>query len=685
MKIDFHVHTSSNQYLDQSFDFDEKAMIAYVHDNLFDAIAITNHNLFDKEQFFEIIKQLKDENCSIFPGIEISLEGGHILVIGDNTEVYIEKLEKISNYIRLNEKNDQYKMSVEQFNELIKQEDDFLIIPHYLKKPKISDDILKKIKANIFVGEVQGPKKFYSMKKEKRMTPVFFSDIRIKKATEKDFSTFYLNVSDYTYLKCDTCSFISIKNALKNIDATSLTDDFKGTLFEIMNGEAKASLGINVLLGKRSSGKTFTLDHVYGQGNYHTLYIRQFDIVKSCESEHFDSFLLRDNDETVIDFLREMNALFDYINQFSPFEIERELSDYLKSLMDSAEQHLEDVFSKAPLFKNGFLNETENQAERIYKALDILLSAPEKYKERIFENIHKDTIKELYAMFLKEAKNIFLTNQLIKKANEISNLIGKKLENKSNVIRIKKIDFKRIFKYRYIKMKFDSLIGKIQRKQISKKIIFNKFVITIELKREKNKTRLKSNLNINRRGVNIDYLFDEPPYFAFFDAKKDENIKNRFGEERYKLFFSIEKNVTTMAGFELSGGQKAEYVLLSKLDNYRSYDLILIDEMESSFDNPFLNNEIISQIRRMSEDAIIFISTHNNNLGVSLNPDFYIYHELQIDKGGQQIHKKFFGSPTSKELECKDGSSVELSEVLITTMEANDKAYKERKEKYENS
>ncbi len=148
-----------------------------------------------------------------------------------------------------------------------------------------------------------------------------------------------------------------------------------------------------------------------------------------------------------------MNVLFDYINQFSPSEIENNLSEYLKSIKDSAEQNLEDSFSKVPLFKNDCLKEYENQALQIYEALDVLLSASKEYKERIFENVHQNTLKKLYAMFLSEAKKIYLANQLIKKTNDISDLIGKKLEKNSSKIRIKQIDFKKIFKLRYIKTK----------------------------------------------------------------------------------------------------------------------------------------------------------------------------------------------------------------------------------------
>ena len=686
MKIDFHIHTTPNKYLDADFEFDEKAIESYVVENGFEAIAITNHNFFDEEQFENIVGSLKDTNCLVLPGIEISLEGGHILVIGENCVESINVLNEISNQIGSHENDDHYAMTIDEFNQLLPKEGDFLLIPHYMKDPKISKSVLARIKVDVFVGEAQSPKKFYSIEKENKYTPVYFSDIRIKKTgSVEEFSKNYLNASHYTYLKCDTKSFRAIKQSLRDKKSTSLTKDFDDNSFEILNGEAKASLGINVLLGKRSSGKTYTLDHIYGQGNRHTLYIKQFDIVEKCKETDFLKFLERRNDETVIRYLQELNNIFDYINEFPGGVLENELTDYLNSLIQSAKQQLDDAFSKAPLFQSDALPSKKDQASNVYKACDQLLSTNGDYQAEIFNKLSKTDVIELFLSFVQKAKSIYLQNKTISKTNEIADFIGQQLEKSSTKIRIKQINFEKLFKYRYVKTKFNNLINCIEKNEISSVPLFGKFITTIDLKRERNKTKLKSNLKIGTRG-NVDYLVSNDPYSAYFLAKDDHQIKSSFGEQRYNLFFSIERNVKTVAGFSLSGGQKAEFVLLSELADYRSYDMILIDEMESSFDNPFLNSEINSTIKEMSKNAIVFISTHNNNLGVSLNPDYYIYHQIVLDDKSKQIlHEKYYGSSTATELTNKDGKSISLSNVLITTMEANENAYKERKNKYENS
>ena len=82
-KIDFHIHTVK-AISDSMFEFDIESLKKYVEQLELDCIAITNHNLFDKEQFTSICNEL---GIKVFPGIEIDLEGGHILLISENEDI----------------------------------------------------------------------------------------------------------------------------------------------------------------------------------------------------------------------------------------------------------------------------------------------------------------------------------------------------------------------------------------------------------------------------------------------------------------------------------------------------------------------------------------------------------------------------------------------------------------------
>lgn len=61
----------------------------------------------------------------------------------------------------------------------------------------------------------------------------------------------------------------------------------------------------------------------------------------------------------------------------------------------------------------------------------------------------------------------------------------------------------------------------------------------------------------------------------------------------YKYFVSIKYEVFNKYGFRASGGERSEYNLLEQLADATQYDILLLDEPESSFDNLFLKSDII--------------------------------------------------------------------------------------------
>jgi len=63
------------------FTFSLEKLSEYVSSAKLNAIATTNHDMFDFRQFNDIIKKL---DCVVYPGIEINLGKGHILLISEN-------------------------------------------------------------------------------------------------------------------------------------------------------------------------------------------------------------------------------------------------------------------------------------------------------------------------------------------------------------------------------------------------------------------------------------------------------------------------------------------------------------------------------------------------------------------------------------------------------------------------
>ncbi|MDK2679576.1 PHP domain-containing protein [Vibrio vulnificus] len=136
-KVDLHLHTIATQS-DARFDFSLDTLKKYVELAELDCIAITNHNVFDEQQYKEIAETL---GIKVLPGIEVDLEGGHILVVADDTDVIdfsakCREIEQIVTYPNP-------KVTLEEFKRIFPTLGKYILIPHYDKSPKIPKYVLE--------------------------------------------------------------------------------------------------------------------------------------------------------------------------------------------------------------------------------------------------------------------------------------------------------------------------------------------------------------------------------------------------------------------------------------------------------------------------------------------------------------------------------------------------------------
>jgi hypothetical protein len=385
-KIDLHIHTIPTKS-DASFSFDLSKLKNYVKAKSLDAIAVSNHNMFDLEQYRAIAAAIP---VLSLPGIEIDLEGGHLLLFADPNEVadFAVRCDQVSKAIP----DPITGIDLATFNGIFPDLGRYLLIPHYDKKPAISAKVIEILKDVITAGEVTSPKKFvYCIKDGSSLVPVFFSDIRIS----TDLVEFPIR---QTFVDIGDVKFQAIKYALADKSKVSLTIDAGHRFFQASGDGLVLSTGLNVILGERSSGKTYTLDRLEEKFN-RVKYIRQFSLLERSEkddSERFNAVLRQNQSLFIQEFLKEFKECVDDVSSIDLENDDRSIDQYLSGLLQHAqESERADAFSKTVLFSETEF--TEESLESLRKAIDavMVLSDTEEYRSLIEKHVPLKVLKEL--------------------------------------------------------------------------------------------------------------------------------------------------------------------------------------------------------------------------------------------------------------------------------------------------
>lgn len=459
-KIDFHIHTKktvSDENIDFNFSLD--VLKKYIETNDLDGIAITNHNHFDLDQFIEINKNISI-NC--FPGIEVNLVNGHMLLI--TPEEYIEQLsscsERLSSYIK--DKNDY--INLDDFIKIFGKKflKDSLLIPHYDKKPKIDQGTINKLDAisSIKWGEVNSHKKFsYNKKDEIKLTPLIFSDIRINDTLN------HLEVNKHTYIHTNTLTISSIKRALMNKSNVSSNIDETRGIIHMPNG-LTISTRLNVVVGARASGKTTLLETLINDYHIDAKYIKQFELVSDNEESNFHSRLQKSYSQETKDYLKPLEDIVANIKEIDIKQSLSNLSSYITSLLSYAEyKNKMDIYSKAKLFneKELKLPDTKNLKNAISNVESLINN--QKYNYIINQVLGVNKLKELSVALHTELRKLKKEASLAQLTNNITEIIQKKLTTKSSTPSVKRTNLYDIAKDIQRVKRFNTLVNGMKKEK----------------------------------------------------------------------------------------------------------------------------------------------------------------------------------------------------------------------------
>lgn len=665
-KIDLHIHTKST-VSDSNFEFSMDSMIKFVEVNELDVIAITNHNIFDINQFNEISDKL---DCVVLPGVEVDIENGHLLVITDieNLDLFNSQCESLSALIKTENDSIDY----DQFTNLFKNYKDYLLIPHTQKDPKISQSTIEKFNENIVCGEVGSNGKWQvTYKNEHLLTPVLFSDIRIKDETKDDHD--YYSVRN-TYLECNEINISNLKDTLKVRSKVHVNKEKLEGFFEI-GDNLLASTGLNIILGKRSSGKTYILERLAKSEWNNVKYIQQFELSAGSKNDKFDEKLNQLYDSMATEYYKEFDTVVKSCIKINNKENNLNINSYIETLVEFAKVESEkNEFAKAALYSSeNYSIISIVEVETLIDAVTNIIDAKTEYKEIIEKYLIREQLVKLHNELLINKIGKQKSNIIINETNDVLNNIRLELKKHSNIPQITEFDIIKFAKDILRIKKFNELV-EISKKEVTKKVD-EEFGFKIIRKREMYTGPTDLN-NVYKPRVKFGdaYPLYENPY-EYLEKMIEIGVEN---SSIHKLFFKVTFEAQNQFDKKLSGGERSEFILLDKLKYNELDEVILLDEPESSFDNIFLNENIATKIGELAKTSTVFISTHNPNIAVHLNSNNIIY--TTNDDG---IFKSYNGEINSSELKGKYGV-VSTKTVLLDLMEAGVDAYNKRKEIYKN-
>jgi len=662
-KIDLHIHTEPT-ITDSHFDFSLEKLKEYVHKLDVDCIAITNHNQFNLEQFKVITEALP--NTVVLPGIEIDLEGCHLLLISEPVELvdFFTKCNQVRQLIQT--KSDS--INVDTLKKIYINLGKYLLIPHYDKRPYIKEETYKKLSEHIYAGEVTSIKKFKTcIREEGRLTPVIFSDFRFSDSMGP-FST------GQTFIDLDEITLSGIKACLFDKNKVALSKDDGNEFFQATEDGLMLSTGLNVILGERSSGKTHTLNKVCRSFS-NVKYIEQFSLLQNNE-EKFEELLSVRHSTASENFLREFKSILPDIVPIDLRQNEIEVEKYLTSLLKYAsENERSDTFSKAVFFSETLFPESDTANLKTLIDATLLLIENNQYQHIINKYLNLNALKSLLFDLINTHTHIEEVNLKQRWLNDVMTNMKDGLKFHTSTTTPEDMDFYKFLMDKEKINKFTAIVNnlKMERDIESKEI--QGFKVVASTKRFNGAGELKRKSGKQKTFSEAFQFYNKP--YDYLCALKKVDIPET---EYYKYFVDIDYKTLNKHGVKVSGGERSEFNLLHEIQDALKYQLLLIDEPESSFDNIFLKNEVNELLKMISKEIPVIIVTHNNTVGASIIPDYIAYTQKEVVEG-DLVYKVFTGYPSSKILKSTDGTSVDNYNIMLKCLEAGKDAYIERRKK----
>ena len=668
-KIDLHIHTIPT-ISDSQFDFSIDAFKRYVAEANLDAVAVTNHDVFDRAQFREIKEAL---DITVFPGIEVNLEKGHVLIISDGSN--LEDFEARTNLVsgKITQVGDS--ISVEELVKIFGDLGNYLVIPHYDKNPPIAGETLEKIKQYTTAGEVDSAKKFIrAIRDETKLTPVLFSDVRIKNDLTK-------LPTRQTFIDCGELTLHAIKSCLRDKAKVALSENDGNKLWQIFDNGQKLSTGLNILLGERSSGKTYTLDKISSTAE-NVKYIEQFSLVQKDEASYAREFkddVERKRSCFIDEYLSGLKKVLDDIMHVDLGANGRQVEQYLATLLKSAEDaDRRDAFSKTALFDEADfpVGQTNTLKELIESVRQVIENV--EYKSIIEKHLEVESLKGLACELIELLWNKAIEDKKKMFVNGLVKDVKQRLKMRTSAVQVEDVDLYKVSMDRKRVERFTEIVEFLKREAVVSEESIQGFRVEARKEPFSGAGEIKDASGVKTAFSDAYKAYGDP--YKYLRALLSNESLTR--SELYKLFVKISYRILNSDGFEVSGGERSEFRLLQEITDAQKYDVLLIDEPESSFDNLFLKSDVNQILKEISKSMPVVVVTHNSTVGASVGADYLLYARKELE-AGKPVYRLYSGYPTDKKLFSIDGKTISSHGIVMDSLEAGTDAYDGRRQRYE--
>ncbi len=712
MKIDFHCHTKKTK-IDESESrnvstelFKEKILLSEVK-----IVAITNHNLFDIEQYNELKEAVKTD-CQVWPGIELDVIGksstiGHLILIANPNELdtFSNKMKEILEGFT----PDNFSIKIDELYEKVKMLNLVYVVHCFKKKELPLSDIEE------FEKIMDNPKRLFKepssltsitvLQSNKHRVIVGTDVINWNEYEKYNFGEFKFELKDFS-------SFIKIIEK----DKTFLKDLVNEELSENITVYGKSETkefpfvipiynDVNIIFGDKGSGKSeilTSLNEYYKiEKNEEPVYYIGGDKEKWYENliKPKDEDYNIDNFESLEERKDELKSIVNFVDT-TPTKL-RKYFDYFKNATKKAskirmkslsilKQHLynpqkyEDKYKEYKMIANFYkeyktLNAKEILSLEEQEQLSRLLLKLTKnsYEEAINEWFKQqaeylfDDFAEKIPIYVSESVGepspptetgfaLFAKNRL--KIRKDSCDILEELKNNTNSKEIYIGDLGSKGKV-FLSTSY-SFINSINKEKIDAKIL------------SKNKTDLKAFVSHLEKINSLCILGEISETIVALKQIYDKGINSMTDFISVKKEFQIDNK-----GYRPSKGENSILALQHELISQIGKNIFLIDEPDLSLGSTYINDVIVPLFKDLSKSQkILVIATHDANIAVRTRPLNSI-----LKTTDNNCYKTYVGNMFIDSLHNIEDEDEKLSwkEQSIKYLEGGEAAFAERGDLYE--